>query len=151
MDIFTLAWWHWLVLGLVLVVLEMAASGGFYVIFFGVAALAIGALRVVGVADAAWQQLLLFSVLSVGSLVLFRNPMIRWLHLDQGKADVDSLAGELALPLEDIPAGAVGRAECRGTVWQARNATDRLLPKGSRCVIDTVSGLTLFIREEAQS
>jgi len=37
-------WWQWLVLGLVLVALEMAASGGFYVIFFGIAALAIGGL-----------------------------------------------------------------------------------------------------------
>lgn len=32
-----MAWWHWLVLGLVLVALEMAAAGGFYVIFFGIA------------------------------------------------------------------------------------------------------------------
>ena len=34
-----LEWWHWLVLGLVLVALELAASGGFYVIFFGIAVL----------------------------------------------------------------------------------------------------------------
>lgn len=150
MDILTLSWWHWLVIGLVLVALEMAASGGFYVIFFGVAALAIGALRVVGLADAVWQQLLLFSVLSVGLLVAFRSPLIRWLKLDQGKDDVDSLAGEIALPLEDIDAGAVGRAECRGTVWQARNVSVRTLKRGSRCVIDGVSGLMLFIREEAK-
>jgi hypothetical protein len=150
MDILNFAWWHWLVLGLVLVLLEMAASGGFYVIFFGVAALAIGALRVVGLADAVWQQLLLFSVLSVGLLMAFRSPLIRWLKLDQGQADVDSLAGELALPLEDIAAGAVGRAECRGTVWQARNVSQRTLLRGSRCTIESVSGLTLFIREEAQ-
>lgn len=148
MDILSLAWWHWLVLGLVLVLLELAASGGFYVIFFGVAALAIGALRLFGVADAAWQQLLLFSVLSVGSLMVFRNPIIRWLKLDEGKADVDTLAGELAVPLEDIAPGDVGRAECRGTVWQARNADVRVLARGSRCVIDHVSGLMLIIRQE---
>lgn len=150
MDILSLSWWHWLVLGLLLVLLEIAASGGFYVIFFGVAAIAIGALRVVGLADAAWQQLLLFSLLSVGSLVLFRNPLIRWLKLDEGKADVDSLAGEIALPLEDIAPGAVGRVECRGTVWQARNSSGRTLARGARCVIESVSGLMLFIREEAQ-
>jgi membrane protein implicated in regulation of membrane protease activity len=150
MDIQMLAWWHWLVLGLLLVVLEMAASGGFYVIFFGVAALAIGALRVVGLADAAWQQLLLFSVLSVVLLLAFRNPLIRWLKLDEGKADVDSLAGELARPLEDIAPGSVGRVECRGTVWQARNVTARSLPRGSRCTVESVSGLMLLIREEAQ-
>lgn len=148
MDILALAWWHWLVLGLLLVLLEMAASGGFYVIFFGVAALAIGSLRLLGLADAAWQQLLLFSVLSVGSLVLFRNPLIRWLKLDQGKPDVDSLVGEIAVPLEPIAPGEVGRAECRGTTWQARNPGTRPLAKGVRCVIESVSGLMLFIREE---
>ena len=150
MDILTLSWWHWLVIGLVLVALEMAASGGFYVIFFGVAALAIGALRVLGLADTAWQQLLLFSILSVGLLLAFRNPLIHWLKLDQGKADVDSLAGEVALPLDDIAAGEVGRAECRGTIWQARNVSTRTLGRGTRCIIDRVSGLMLFIREEAK-
>jgi membrane protein implicated in regulation of membrane protease activity len=148
MDILALAWWHWLVLGLVLVLLEMAASGGFYVIFFGVAALVIGSLRLFGVAEAAWQQLLLFSVLSVGSLLAFRHPIIRWMKLDAGKPDVDTLAGELAVPLEDMAPGAVGRVECRGTVWQARNADTRRLARGSRCVIDHVSGLMLFIRQE---
>jgi membrane protein implicated in regulation of membrane protease activity len=148
MDILSLSWWHWVVVGLVLVLLEMAASGGFYVIFFGVAALAIGSLRLLGLADAAWQQLLLFSVLSVGSLVLFRSPLIRWLKLDAGKPDVDTLEGEIAMPLDDIAPGAVGRAECRGTVWQARNAGSRPLARGRRCIIDHVSGLMLVIREE---
>jgi membrane protein implicated in regulation of membrane protease activity len=148
MDILALAWWHWLVLGLVLVLLELAASGGFYVIFFGVAALTIGALRLFGFADAAWLQLLLFSALSVGSLLAFRSPIIRWLKLDEGKPDVDTLEGELAVPVEDIAPGGVGRAECRGTIWQARNAGTAPLARGSRCVIERVSGLTLLIRQE---
>lgn len=61
-----MAWWHWLVVGLILVALELAASGGFYVIFFGIAAIVIGALRLFDVAGPAWFQFLLFSVLSVG-------------------------------------------------------------------------------------
>ena len=116
-------WWHWLVLGLVLVALEMAASGGFYVIFFGIAALAIGGLHMLGLAGPAWFQFLLFSVLSVASLVLFRSPLMKWLQLDKPGRDVDSLVGEVAMPLDDIVPGAVGRAELRGTVWSARNAT----------------------------
>ena len=78
----TLLWWHWLALGLILVALEMAASGGFYVIFFGAAALAIGALHALDLAGPAWLQLLLFSVLSIGSLALFRSPLMRWMQLD---------------------------------------------------------------------
>jgi membrane protein implicated in regulation of membrane protease activity len=33
-----IAWWHWLALGLMLVALELSVAGGFYLLFFGVAA-----------------------------------------------------------------------------------------------------------------
>src|SRR5919109_5101717 len=109
-------WWHWLVIGLILVALEMAASGGFYVIFFGIAALAIAGLHVLDLAGPVWIQLVLFSAMSIGSLLFFRGPLLRWMKLDQPGRDVDSLVGDIAVPLEDIPAGAVGRAELRGAV-----------------------------------
>ncbi len=69
-----MSWWHWLAIGLVLVLLELAASGGFYVIFFGVAAIAISALNLFGLAGPLWVQLLLFSAFSVAALLLFRRP-----------------------------------------------------------------------------
>jgi membrane protein implicated in regulation of membrane protease activity len=143
-----LAWWQWLVLGLILVLLEMAASGGFYVIFFGVAAIVIGALRLFDAAGPLWMQLLLFSLLSVGSLLLFRRPIIRWLKLDAGKPDVDTLVGEIATPLEEIQPGAVGRAELRGTVWTARNASSVPIPRGARCSVVRVDRLMVFIEPE---
>src|SRR5262245_61737284 len=78
------SWVDWLVAGLILVALEMAASGGFYIIFFGVAALAISLLHLFDLAGPVWFQLLLFSVFSILSLVLFRNPLMRALKLDRG-------------------------------------------------------------------
>jgi membrane protein implicated in regulation of membrane protease activity len=141
-------WWQWLALGLVLVLLEMAASGGFYVIFFGIAALTIGALHLLNLAGPVWFQLLMFSVLSVGSLLVFRNPMIRWLKLDQGAADVDTLAGEIAVPLEDIGPGEVGRVELRGTIWTARNTSGGAITRGRRCSVVRVDRLMLFIEPE---
>ena len=141
-------WWQWLALGLVLVALEMAASGGFYVIFFGVAAIAIGGLHLFGVAGPAWSQFLLFSVVAVGSLTLFRSPLLKWLQLDAPGADVDSLVGEVAIPLEDIVPGAVGRAELRGTVWSARNAGAMAVVRGQRCRVARIEGLTIFLEPE---
>ncbi len=144
----TLLWWHWLALGLILVALEMAASGGFYVIFFGAAALAIGALHALDLAGPAWLQLLLFSVLSIGSLALFRSPLMRWMQLDGPGRDVDSLVGETATPLEEILPAAVGRAELRGTVWSARNVGTTPLLKGQRCSVTAVDRLMIFIKDE---
>jgi inner membrane protein len=141
-------WWHWLVLGLILVALEMAASGGFYVIFFGIAALAIGGLHVFDLAGPAWFQFLLFSVLSVGSLLFFRSPLLRWMKLDTPGTDVDSLVGETAVPVDDIAPGGVGRAELRGSVWSARNSSTTQIVRGQRCTVIRVERLMIFLEPE---
>ena len=143
-----MAWWHWIVVGLILIALEMAASGGFYVIFFGIAAIAIGLLHALDLAGPLWFQVLLFSVISVGSLVLFRRPFMRWMKLDMPGSDVDSMIGETAVPLEDIDAGAVGRAELRGTVWSARNRANAAVLKGQRCTVVAVDRLMIFVEPE---
>ena len=143
-----MAWWHWIVVGLILIALEMAASGGFYVIFFGIAAIAIGLLHALDLAGPLWLQVLLFSVISIGSLLFFRRPFMRWMQLDKPGSDVDSMIGETAVPLEDIDAGAVGRAELRGTVWSARNRANAVLRKGQRCTVVAVDRLMIFLEPE---
>lgn len=143
-----MTWWHWLVVGLVLVALEMVASGGFYVIFFGVAALAIAGLHAVDLAGPLWMQFLLFSVLSVVSLVLFRNPLMRTLKLDRGAADVDTLAGEAGVAIDEILPGGLGRVELRGTGWTARNIGSDTLTPGRRCIVVRKETLTLFVKAE---
>jgi membrane protein implicated in regulation of membrane protease activity len=144
----SIEWWHWLVLGLILVALELAASGGFYVIFFGIAAIVIGALRLFDVAGPLSVQVLLFILISVGALMFFRKPMIRWLSLGDAPGDVDSLVGDIAVALEDMLPGAIGRAELRGTVWTARNHAKVPLARGQRCTVVSVDRLTIFLEPE---
>jgi membrane protein implicated in regulation of membrane protease activity len=143
-----MTWWLWLVLGLVLVALEMAAAGGFYVIFFGVAAIAIAGLRLFDIAGTAWMQLLLFSVISVASLLIFRRRLLQRWQPAGGVTDVDTLVGETAIALDDISAGAVGRVELRGTTWTARNSAAATIAKGSRCTVMRSDRLMLFIKPE---
>ena len=143
-----IAWWHWLALGLVLVALELAFAGGFYILFFGVAAIVVSALSLLSIGGPLWTQVLLFSVLSVVSLQFFRSPLLRWMKLDRTSPDVDSLVGETGVTLDDIPPGEIGRAELRGTVWTARNVSAVALPKGRRCVVARVERLTLLITPE---
>lgn len=143
-------WWHWVVIGLILIALEMAASGGFYVIFFGIAALAIAGLHVFDWAGPIWFQLVLFSAISVGSLLGFRGPLLTWMHGGGPRKEVDSFVGDIALPLEDIPAGAVGRAEMRGAVWSARNQDSVTIARGERCKVVDVDRLTIFLKPERE-
>ncbi len=56
------------------------------------------------------------------------------------------MVGDLAVPLEEIAPGAVGRAELRGTVWSARNRAPRTLLRGERCRVVTVGAADDFHR-----
>ena len=141
-------WWHWLVLGLLLVLAEMAAAGGFYIIFFGIAAVVVGLLAGAGMAGPMWTQLLLFSGLSVGSLLLFRTRLLRWLQLDPQVPAVDSLIGDIAVLARDLAPDEVGKVELRGASWSARNASPIVLRAGSRCRVLRVDGLMLYIGPE---
>jgi membrane protein implicated in regulation of membrane protease activity len=143
-----MTWLYWLALGLVLIALEMVSSGGFYIIFFGVAAVIVAGLAGSGLIEAGWIQWLLFSALSVASLVLFRNPLMRTLNLGAGAADIDTLAGETGTALEDMNVGANGRVELRGTTWSARNTGSTPLARGHRCVVVRADRLTLLVKPE---
>jgi len=143
-----MVWYHWLLLGVVLIALEMAASGGFYIIFFGVAAVIIALLSLAGLSGPLWFEVLLFSVLSVASLLFFRNPIMRRLNLEGGAADLDTLTGQTCSVLEPMPPGGNGRVELRGTTWSARNLGTTPLSNGARCTVIRSERLTLLVKAE---
>ena len=143
-----MTWWYWLVLGLVLIALEIVSASGFYIIFFGVAAVVVAGLAATGLVAAGWIQWLLFSILSIASLLVFRNPLMRLLDLGAGAADIDTLAGETGTALDDMNAGANGRVELRGTTWSARNTSSTPLARGHRCVVVRADRLTLLVKPE---
>jgi membrane protein implicated in regulation of membrane protease activity len=144
----TILWWHWLVLGLVLALAELAAAGGFYIIFFGIAAIIMGLLASVGLAGPTWVQILLYTILSIGSLVLFRTRLLGWLQVDPQAPAVDTLIGEIAVAAEDVAPGSIGRVELRGSAWTARNAAAVPLLRGARCRVIRVDGLTVSVEPE---
>ncbi|MEO8341202.1 MAG: NfeD family protein [Nitrospirota bacterium] len=142
-------WWYWMLLGLVLLGVEMVTPGGFYILFFGLAALIVGSLAGLGFAQADWLQWLLFSGLAILSLLVFRGPLLARLNKqDKGLPAVDTLAGESAIPLEDLAVGGTGKAELRGTTWTAHNAGPFPLIKGQRCKVERIEGLTIWIAVE---
>ncbi|MBU6481785.1 MAG: NfeD family protein [Nitrospirae bacterium] len=142
-------WWYWMLVGLVLLGAEMVTPGGFYILFFGLAALAVGTLAGAGLVQAEWLQWLLFSGLAVLSLLVFRGPLLAWIKAQEVETPaVDSMGGETAIPLEDLAPGGTGKAELRGTTWTAHNAGPALLKKSQRCKVERVEGLTLWITAE---
>jgi len=95
-----MAWWMWMILGLVLASAEAQIPTNFFLLAFGVGGLIVGALTGVGWIAAPW---------------------VEWL---------------------------VGRAELRGTTWSARGVDGVALVRGTRCRVERVDGLTLWLRPE---
>lgn len=142
-------WWHWAVLGFVLAALEILTPGGFYLLFFGVGGLAVSALTLLGISGPLWLQVLLFSLFSVVSLALFRNPLLRMMQRKTAQnTPVKTLVGELAIPVTAIEPGAVAKAELRGTTWTARNRSSKVIPAGCRCKVVQIDGLVITIEPE---
>jgi membrane protein implicated in regulation of membrane protease activity len=142
-----MAWWIWVVVGFGLLVVETLTPGGFFFVFFGIAALLVGVLAALGAAGPDWMEWLLFSVFSVAGILFFRRPLMHRFKLTHGKK-VDSLVGETAVVLEDVAPGAVGKAEMRGTSWTARTAGASVLARGQRCRVERIEGLMLWLRPE---
>jgi inner membrane protein len=140
-------WWMWFAGGLVLMVAELATPSGFFIMFFGLGALTVGVLARVGLAQAGWAQWLLFTLLSLGYLLLFRGKLQARFQAPPPH-DVDSLVGVLAVPQGSIEPGAVGRVEVRGSTWSARNAAAIAIASGQRCTVVSVDGLLLTVRPE---
>jgi len=140
-------WWIWILLGLLLVLAELVTPGGFYFMFFGIGAVVVGVLAGFGAAGPLWFQFILFSILSLVTLWLFREKL---LQLTEGVAvqNVDSLIGETAVASDQIAVNGIGKAEMRGTSWSARNVGDQPLKRGERAKVERVEGLTLIVRPE---
>jgi membrane protein implicated in regulation of membrane protease activity len=138
-----------MLLGLVLLGLEVLTPGGFFVLFFGIAALVVGTMVGLGVGGPGWFQWLFFSALSIISLIFFRGPLLARLKPPEWRTNaIDTLVGEVAIPLEDLSPGAIGKVELRGTTWNARNGDRQSLRSGQRCRVKQVEGLTLWVEAE---
>lgn len=144
-----MTWWYWMLLGLALLGAETMTPGGFYILFFGLSSLLVGTLAGLGLVETDWLQWLLFSVIAVGSLLVFRGPLLASLKkapVENGA--VDSMIGETAVPLEPLAVGGTGKAELRGTTWTAKNVGPTPLSKGQRGKVTRVDGLTLWVAAE---
>ncbi len=141
-------WWVWLLLGFLLLLGEVLTPGGFFLIFFGVGALVVGVIGSLGWVETLWGQWLLFSILSVVSLVSLRRPLLNLIQTSSNKKEIDSLIGETGTALEDLAPSAIGKIELRGAPWTARNMGESLIHSGQRCKVEKREELVLLVRKE---
>jgi membrane protein implicated in regulation of membrane protease activity len=140
-------WWLWVVLGLGMMGLEVIAPTGFFIFFFGIGALVTGLLAALGLVSSLVVQAIVLIAVAIGSLVLFRKPLLATFHVGGGPGPaVDSMVGQTAVAIEAIAPGGFGKVELRGSTWSATNTGTEPIEASHRCRVEKVDGLTLHVR-----
>jgi membrane protein implicated in regulation of membrane protease activity len=139
-----MSWWVWVLLGFLLLGVEFVATT-MHLGLFAIGAFFVAILVAVGIPLPLWAQVVTFTGATLFAFFFVRPVLVRKLKLDDRKI-VDSLVGEQALALEDMPAGGNGRAEMRGSTWSARNVGETALIRGQRCIVAGVDGLSIHVR-----
>lgn len=142
-------WWGWITIGALLLAAEMAfVDAEFYLVFLGVAALVVGLVELGGADAPVWLQWLLFALLAVTSLVLFRKRLYR--SIRGPTRDVpENVEDEIAIALESIQPGARGQVELRGSRWTAHNDGDAAIERGAQMRVLRAEGIVLRVRPDA--
>jgi inner membrane protein len=142
-------WWGWITIGALLLVAEMSVVDlEFYLVFLGVSALFVGLLDLGGVMMPFWMQWIVFAVLAVASLVIFRQRVYQKLR-PPPEGDVQiGLQGDRAVAVDEIAPGATGAVKLRGTSWTGINRGGQTIPAGAGCRVERTEGLVLDLRLE---
>jgi len=139
-------WWSWIILGLALLVAEVAMPSGFFLCFFGLGALIVGVLVLLGLLAAETIQWALFSALSLLAILLFRKKLLQYLPRKHSGDDADSLVGDRGVAMDALAPAAVGMVELRGSTWNARNVGSTRIDSGGQIEVVAVDGLTLSVK-----
>lgn len=139
----------WFLLGVFLLVLE-ALTPGFFLMFFGLGAWVTSALAFF-IPLGYNPQLLIFSVVSVTSLLVFRRKL-KALFKGRAASDDnledavvrDQYVGREVLVMREVGPASPGLAELNGTNWQARTDGPPI-PAGERATVVRLDGLTLVL------
>jgi membrane protein implicated in regulation of membrane protease activity len=139
-----MSWWIWVLAGFLLLAIEMLSTT-MHVAFFSAGAFLVAILTRLGVGGPLWAQILVFTIFSLIALFLIRPILMKKLRLNETQI-VDSLVGERAVAVDAIPAAGHGKAEMRGSSWNAVNDGATELQPGQRARVERVDGLTIHIR-----
>ena len=134
----------WLVILAVMIVMEIV-SLGLTTIWFGIGA--IGAAIVAWMGYGFWLQLLVFAVLSLVSMALFRPLEVKYLNRDKEKTTIDEVVGKTVVVTKQIDNEmAAGEVQLNGMSWTARSESGRVIPEQERVTVVSVEGVKLIVK-----
>ncbi|TLU98973.1 NfeD family protein [Dyadobacter luticola] len=135
----------WLIVGLIMLLAELASVLLVFV-FFAAGALLTSLLTTVGLLPSTEAQILAFSAISLISLMVFRKN-VRMLLSKSPSSEYNEFIGETALVIKDIPNNGEGKIYYRGAEWKAVSFNHSSISAGSKVVITKTDGIILTVEE----
>lgn len=138
-------WWVWLSIGIVLLIGEAIVPGTLFLVFFALAAGAMGILTAIVGDFSLTTQLTIFSTASIIALLALRPAILALVNRPDTDTEISQIVGKRALCVADIPAGQRGRVELQGTTWQALNVGSEDLVAGAESTVVAIEGLLVQV------
>lgn len=144
------AWIVWLILAAIFIGVEVLTPG-FFLLWFGIGALAAMILSLIGITSLA-AQIIVFLIVSVALLVASRTIFERFLPLSssaQGlKTNVETMIGQVGTVVEPSR-GALHEAAVKvyGSTWTAFPIEgEKPLTEGETVAIERIEGNSIYVR-----
>lgn len=141
-----MSWSFWVIFGLALLAFEVVTPGGFFTVFFGLAAFVVAVLVGFGVLDSGSAQWLVFAILGTVLIAVLR-PLVRK-RFETGTPKVDQIVAQTAIALDPFDENGRGKVELRGTSWSGVLSGPGPVSKGDRLRVVKVDGLSLVVEKE---
>lgn len=132
----------WLIIGVVLVIAEVL-SGAFVLVMLGGAALVAALIAALGLGLPF--SAVAFVVVAGGGITLARPALVRRMHTEHHKTNVEALVGKRAVVVATVDAQA-GQVTIEGALWSARAYDEtEVLEIGRSVTIMSISGATALV------
>jgi len=147
------AWVIWLIIAAIFVVAEVLTSG-FFLLWFGVGALAAAIMAMLGVSSLAAQTLVFLAVsvaLVVASRTIFEKFFDRPADANRLRSGIETIVGQVGTVVESSR-GALNEGAVRvyGSVWTAFPAEGEWpLREGDSVAVERIEGNAIYVRRTA--
>ncbi|GAB4276983.1 MAG: hypothetical protein Kow0056_07990 [Coriobacteriia bacterium] len=136
--------WFWVVLAVILIVLEIFTAG-FFMLPFGIGAIAAAVVTVFAEEAVVWQWVA-FLLVSFVSLVALRRVAARITHEPPEKVGADRVLGKTGIVIEELdPTSTKGRVRIETEEWRAETPDGTPLPVGVKVRVERIEGARVIV------
>jgi membrane protein implicated in regulation of membrane protease activity len=132
----------WAIIGVIMMIFEIFAVSCFF-LFISVGALVTALLSWMGITDSLIAQLIVFSVISAASMLIFRKKLRE--SFNEKSGDYNEFEGERATVIKAILPNGEGKVFFRGADWIAYSESGIAIPTNSPVSIKKADGIRLLV------